>query len=188
MEDLQGLLEKINRDGVEKANAEAARIVGAAQTKADALVKAAESAAAQAKAAAEKEAADYQARAAETVKQAARDVVLGVRESVTRLLEGLLAKDVEAALADDAVAVGLVAAAIRDLTGPGEVVAGAKLAAALKAQAAALKDFTLVTDEALGAGFSVRLDGGRVEHAYTGEVIAAELAKRLRPDLAALLK
>lgn len=188
MEDLQGLLEKINRDGVEKANAEAARIVGAAQAKADALVKAAESAAAQAKADAEKAAADYQARAAETVKQAARDIVLGVRESVTRLLEGLLAKDVESALADDAVAVGLVSAAIRDLTGPGEVVAGAKLAAALKAQAAALKDFTLVTDEALGTGFSVRLDGGRVEHAYTGEVIAAELAKRLRPDLAALLK
>lgn len=188
MEDLQGLLEKINRDGVEKANAEAARIVGDAKAKAAALVKAAESAAAQMKADAEKAAADYQARAAETVKQAARDVVLGVRESVTRLLEGLLAKDVEAALADDAVAVGLVAAAIRDLTGPGEVVAGAKLAAALKAQAAALKDFTLVTDEALGTGFSVRLDGGRVEHAYTGEVIAAELAKRLRPDLAALLK
>lgn len=188
MEDLQGLLEKINRDGVEKANAEAVRIVGAAKAKAAALVKAAESAAAQAKADAEKAAADYQARAAETVKQAARDVVLGVRESVTRLLEGLLAKDVEAALADDAVAVGLVSAAIRDLTGPGEVVAGAKLAAALKAQAAALKDFTLVTDEALGTGFSVRLDGGRVEHAYTGEVIAAELAKRLRPDLAALLK
>lgn len=188
MEDLQGLLEKINRDGVEKANAEAVRIVGDAKAKADALVKAAESAAAQTKAAAEKAAADYQARAAETVKQAARDVVLGVRESVTRLLEGLLAKDVEAALADDAVAVGLVSAAIRDLTGPGEVVAGAKLAAALKAQAAALKDFTLVTDEALGTGFSVRLDGGRVEHAYTGEVIAAELAKRLRPDLAALLK
>lgn len=188
MEDLQGLLEKINRDGVEKANAEAARIVGDAKAKAAALVKAAESAAAQTKADAEKAAADYQARAAETVKQAARDVVLGVRESVTRLLEGLLAKDVEAALAEDAVAVGLVAAAIRDLTGPGEVVAGAKLAAALKAQAAALKDFTLVTDEALGTGFSVRLDGGRVEHAYTGEVIAAELAKRLRPDLAALLK
>ena len=188
MEDLQGLLEKINRDGVEKANAEAARIVGDAKAKAAALVKAAESAAAQMKADAEKAAADYQARAAETVKQTARDVVLGVRESVTRLLEGLLAKDVEAALVDDAVAVGLVAAAIRDLTGPGEVVAGAKLAAALKAQAAALKDFTLVTDEALGTGFSVRLDGGRVEHAYTGEVIAAELAKRLRPDLAALLK
>lgn len=188
MEDLQGLLEKINRDGVEKANAEAARIVGDAQAKAAAIVKEAEAAAAQAKASAEKAVADYQARAAETVKQAARDVVLGVKESVTALLERLLAKDVEAALADGKTATDLVAAAIRDLTGLGEIVAGAKLAAALKAQAAALKDFTLVTDEALGTGFSVRLDGGRVEHAFTGEVIAAELAKRLRPDLAALLQ
>ena len=47
--------------------------------------------------------------------------------------------------------------------------------------------FTVVVDESLGAGFSVKLDGGRVEHAFTAEVIAAELAKRLRPDLAKLL-
>ena len=188
MEDLQGLLEKINRDGVEKAEAEAKKIIDDARAKADALVKDALAQSAQAKADAEKASAAYAERAAETIRQAARDVVIGVKDSVTALLETLLAKDVESALADDAVAVGLVSAAIRDLTGPGEVVAGAKLAAALKAQAAALKDFTLVTDEALGTGFSVRLDGGRVEHAYTGEVIAAELAKRLRPDLAALLK
>lgn len=188
MEDLQGLLEKINRDGVEKANAEVARIVGDAKAKAASIVKEAEAAAAQAKAAAERAAADYRARAEETVKQAARDVVLGVKEAVTALLEKLLAKDVDAALADGKTAAGLAAAAIRDLMGPGEIAAGATLAAALKAQAAALGDFTVVTDDALGTGFAVRLDGGRVEHAYTGEVIAAELARRLRPDLAALLK
>ena len=45
-----------------------------------------------------------------------------------------------------------------------------------------------MTDETLDAGFSVRLDGGRIEHAFTGDVIATELAKRLRPELAALLK
>ena len=39
MEDLQSLLEKINREGVEKADAEAAKITAAAQAKADALVK-----------------------------------------------------------------------------------------------------------------------------------------------------
>ncbi|MDY5695914.1 MAG: hypothetical protein SPK75_06025 [Victivallales bacterium] len=188
MEDLQGLLERINREGVEKANAESARIVAEARAKASEIVKEAETAAARAKAAAEKAAADYQARAAETVKQAARDVVLGVRESVTALLENLLAKDVDAALSDEKTVMALVSTAIQDLTGPGEIVAGAKLASALKAQASALGDFTLVTDETLGTGFSVRLDAGRVEHAYTGEVIAAELAKRLRPDLAALLK
>ena len=36
-EDLQSLLEKINRDGVEKAKAEAARIIAEAKAKADAL-------------------------------------------------------------------------------------------------------------------------------------------------------
>lgn len=188
MEDLQGLLEKINREGVEKANAESARIVGDAEAKASAIVKEAEEKAARAKADAEKAAADYRERAAVTVKQAARDVVIEVRESVTRMLEGLLAKDVDAALGDSQTAVALVADAVRGLAGPGEVVAGAKLAAALKAQAAALKGFAVVTDDALGAGFSVRTDGGRVEHDFSDKAIAAELAKRLRPDLAALLQ
>ena len=58
MEDLQSLLEKINRDGVEKADAEAKRIVDAAKARADAIVKEAREAAAKEKAAAEKAAAE----------------------------------------------------------------------------------------------------------------------------------
>ena len=38
MEDIQSLLEKINREGVEKAEAEAKRIVDAANAKADKIV------------------------------------------------------------------------------------------------------------------------------------------------------
>ena len=41
MEDLQSLLEKINRDGVEKADAEAQRIIAEAKAKADEIVRAA---------------------------------------------------------------------------------------------------------------------------------------------------
>ena len=188
MEDLQSLLEKINREGVEKAEAEAKKIVDAAKAKANQLVKEAEAAGAKAKADAERAAADYSARAAETVRQAARDVVLEVRSSVTALLEGLLAKGVDAALADPAVSAKLAADAIQQLSGPGEIVCGAKLAAALGSQLAANGNFTVVTDEALGTGFSVRVDGGRVEHAFTVEAIAGELAKRLRPDLAKLVQ
>ena len=188
MEDLQSLLEKINRDGVEKAEAEAKRIIAAAQAKADEIVKSAQAAADQAKAAAEKEAEAYAARAAETVRQAARDVVLSVKDALTTLLEQLLAKDVDRALADEKSAAALVAEAIKDLAGSGEIACGTKLASALKSQASALKSFTLTVDDSLGAGFSVKTDGGRVEHAFTVETISAELAKRLRPDLAALLK
>ena len=187
-EDLQSLLEKINRDGVEKAQAEADRILADAKAKAAAIVKTANEEAAKAKAAADQDAKDYAARAAETVKQAARDTVLEVKDAVTALLEKILAKDIDQALADEKAVTALVADAIKGLTGSVEVAAPAQLAATLKAQLAAQKNITVVLDETLDTGFAVKLDGGRVEHAFTGEVIAGELAKRLRPDLAALLK
>lgn len=188
-EELQQLLEKIQRDGVEKADAEAAAILAKAKADADAILKDAEAKAAARRDEAEADARAFEDRARKTISQAARDTVLDVKAALGRLLENLLAKDVAAALANPDEVARLALAAVKALGADAvDVAAGAKLAAALKAQAAALKDFTLVTDEALGTDFSVRLDGGRVEHAYTGEVIAAELAKRLRPDLAALLK
>ena len=186
MEDLQGLLEKINRDGVEKAEAEARKIIDDARAKADALIKDAQAQAVQSKADAEKTSAAYAERAAETIRQSARDIVIGVKDSVTALLESLLAKNVEKALGESAAQI--VTDAIKDMTGPGEIRCGAKLAAALKSQVLGLKSFTLIIDETLGAGFTVKLDGGRVEHDFTAETISAELAKRLRPDLATLVK
>ena len=188
MEDLQGLLEKINRDGVEKAEAEARKIIDDARAKADALIKDAQAQAVQSKADAEKASAAYAERAAETIRQAARDIVIGVKDSVTALLESLLAKDVEKALGDETAAIQIVTDAIKDLTGPGEIRCGAKLAAALKSQVSSLKSFSIATDESLGTGFTIKLDGGRVEHDFTAETISTELAKRLRPDLAKLLK
>ena len=187
MEDIQSLLEKINREGVEKAEAEAKRIVDAAKARADQIIAEAREGAERTKADAAKDAEASAARAAETIRQGARDVVINVRESVTAMLEKLLAKDVAAALADEKSAAALASDAIRELAGPGEIACGEKLAQTLRAQLAAQGGFTVVVDESLGAGFSVKLDGGRVEHAFTAEVIAAELAKRLRPDLAKLL-
>ena len=188
MEDLQSLLEKINRDGVEKAEAEAKKIVAAAQAKADEIVKNAQAAAAKSKAEAKTESEAYAARAAETIRQSARDVVLGVKDAVTALLEQLLTKNVDKALADEKTATALVAEAIKDLTGPGEIRCNAQLASSLKSQVSSLKSFTLVSDPTFGSGFTVRTDGGRVEHTFTVETIATELAKRLRPDLAKLLQ
>jgi len=186
-EDLQGLLEKINRDGVEKAQAEAERIVSAAKAKAAAIVKEANDEAAKARAEAEKSAAEYAKRAEETVRQSARDTVIEVRGAVTALLEGLLAKNVEKALADEATVAAISAEAVKGLCGSVEVAAPAKLAPALKAQLASKQNVKVVLDETTGAGFSVKLDGGRVEHSFTPEAVAGELARRLRPDLAALI-
>ena len=189
-EELQQLLEKIQRDGVDKANAEAAAIIAKAKTEADALVKKAQEDAAAAEAKGKADAEAYAARARETISQAARDTVLKVKEDVTKLLTQLLAQDVSAALATEAVP--LAAAAVKELvTGSGaEVAASAKLVDALRAQLAAQAQngVKVVADEMTGAGFTVKLDNGRVEHDFTDAAISEALAQRLRSDLAALLK
>ena len=188
MEDLQSILERINRDGIEKANADAAKIIAEAKAEAEALIKAAKAESELAKTEAEKAAADYTERAKVTITQAARDTILKVENSVTEMLTKLLAEKVNAALADEAVVSELVAKAIATLEGPGEIAVAEKLAKALAAKLAEKPNFTIVTDSFSGSGFTVKTDGGRIEHSFTGETIAAELARRLRPDLAALLK
>ena len=122
------------------------------------------------------------------MKQAARDAIKSVKDAVQQALEKLLTADVETSLADPTTATAVVGDAVRELVGTGEVTAGPKIAAALKAQLAAKPNFTVVLDETLGAGFTVKLDGGRVEYDFTAATIAAELAKRLRPDLAKLMQ
>lgn len=188
MEDLQNLLEKINREGVEKAEAEATRIIADAKAKADALLKDAAEKAQALKTDAERNAAASTQRANETIRQGARDLVLSVKASLDSLFEKVLLKDVEKALDDEATIKALVTEAIKGVTGPVEVALPAKLAPTLKAQLAASGNITVVTDESLGQGFSVKTDLGRVESAFTAQVVASEIARRLRPDLAELLK
>ncbi len=189
-EELQQLLEKIQRDGVDKANAEAAAIVAKAKEEANALVKKAQEDAAATEAKGKADAEAYAARARETISQAARDTVLKVKEDVTKLLTQLLAQDVSAALATEAVP--LAAAAVKELvTGSGaEVATSAKLVDALRAELAAQAQngVKVVADEMTGTGFTVKLDNGRVEHDFTDAAISEALAQRLRSDLAALLK
>ncbi|MCQ2392216.1 MAG: hypothetical protein MJ240_12405 [Kiritimatiellae bacterium] len=184
-------MEKIKRDGVDKANAEAAAIVNKAKAEAATIVKDAETQAEAAKAAAKTQAEQDAERAAETIRQAARDTVLKVESAVTSLLSALLAKSVDAALADPAVAAPLAAEAVKALVkgdAAAEVAANGKLVEALRAQLAAQANIKVVLDEATQAGFTVKLDGGRVEHDFTGAVVTDALASRLRPDLAKLLK
>ena len=190
-EELQQLLEKIQRDGVDKANAEAAAIVAKAKAEADAIVKKAQEDAAAAEAKGKADAEAYAARAKETISQAARDTVLKVKQDVMELLKKLLLQNVTAALATEAVP--LAAAAVKELvtgSATAEIAAAPKLVDALRAQLAqqAQSGVKVVADETTGTGFTVRLDNGRVEHDFTDAAISEALAQRLRSDLAALLK
>ncbi len=190
-EELQQLLEKIQHDGVERANAEAAEILAKAKADAATILKNAETEAAARRAAAESDAQAFEERARKSIAQSARDTVLDVKARLDALLENLLAKDVQAALAQPDETARLALAALKGLAADtADVAANAALAAALKAQlaAAAVTGVTVTVDDRVGAGFSIRLDNGRVEHDFSEAALAAALARRLRPDLAALVR
>ena len=192
-QDLQQLLEKIQRDGVDKAQAEADTLLAAARNQAKATVEAAREEAAKVKAEARQEAEAFERRAEETIRQSARDTVMNVEKAVTALFTGLLLKEVNAALGDADLVAKLAAEAVRAyIGGKGgiEVAAVARLAEVLRAKlsAEAADGLTVVTDETTGAGFRVRLANGRIEHTFTGAAVAETLAKQLRPRLATLMK
>ena len=109
---------------------------------------------------------------------------------MTRLLTRLLTENVKRVLGDAATVTRLATAVVEEFakTGEVEVAAAGELAAALKAAIAAKGAVKVVTDDTLDKGFSVRLDGGRVEHSFTGDVVAEELSRRLRPELARLVQ
>lgn len=193
-QDLQQLLEKIQRDGVEKAQGEADSIVANAHSQAKAIVEQARTAAETLKSEAQESAQAFERRADETIRQAARDAVLHVEKAVTRLFEQLLLKGVNESFRTNQQLVGeLAEAAVRAyMTDDSsvEVVGAAPLADYLRANlAAAAKDgVTVVTDETTGSGFEVRLAEGRIVHSFSGQAVSEALAQQLRPRLAKLMR
>ena len=114
-EELQSLIEKINRDGVEKATAEAEKIISAAKEQAAAIVKSANEEASKSASAAKVEAQASAERAKATLTQAARDAVISVESAVTRLLEKIRISDVDAALSDSATAAAILGGAFLNI-------------------------------------------------------------------------
>ncbi len=190
MQDLDKLLNRIQKEGVDRAKSDAKTLLDDARGKADRLVKDAETKAAELRAKGERDAEAFKVSARETLRQAARDVLLGIERDVGAMLSKLLITDVSASMASGDWVAPLAQEAVKAYLGKGsvEVAAGKKVLDALRAELAGRQAFTLVTDEHTGGGFRVRLEGGRVEHDFTGKAVAAALSDLLRPDLAALIK
>ena len=90
-EELQNLLERIQKDGVQKAEEESEKILARAREKAATLLKDAEKNAAAATEKAEQDAEQFMARSKKTLEQAARDVILSVGDAVTSTMKGIAA-------------------------------------------------------------------------------------------------
>lgn len=196
--ELQSLLDKIQTEGIAKADAEASRILDEARKKAAAIVAEAERKQAAARAQAEADAKLFQQRAEQAVRIAARDVVLGVSEAVDQTLKRVLLAKLSESLAPDFLQT-FVADVVRAYAASGDAGQGVDVLVSPE-QADRLRDFLLQSvrdiadkglrvspDRDVAAGFRVSLAGGRIEHDFSAQAIQAAMARLLRPALAKLL-
>lgn len=197
-EELQHLIERIQREAVDTGEQEATRIVARAQEKAAALVRDAEQQAAARLEKAEQDAKQFTERSLQTLRQASRDLLITVGQGVENIVGRLAVEAAQEALTISTVQQMLVKLAeayvgrsdrdrrIDVLLNPAEQ---AQLVAFFKDRYhdALQSGIEIRGDERVLKGFRVSFDAGHLTHNFTQEAIAEALANFLRPHLAEIV-
>lgn len=198
-EQLQHLIDRIRSEGLEKAEAEAARIRDAAKADADAIVQQASRQAEALVKKAETDAQTYAERGRQSLDQAARDLILTVQQAVEAAFDRLLQGKVAAALTPDTLH-ALIRDAIRAYAAQGANVGEMTLRLAPDAektfresaigafQEAISQGLRIQSDNGVIAGFKVTFSRDHVEHDFTAAAIAESLSRLVRPHLAERLR
>lgn len=196
-EELQNLLDRIQKDGVARAQAESDRILEAARKKADAVRTEADNKAKALIEQAERDAATFAKRGEQALQQAARDVILSVGQALSGMLQDIVRREVTSALTIDTLKEMLVKTVEAYCKAGGasiDVILNEKqkddVAAFLARKFADElgKGMEIRGDGTVVSGFRVSLDGGKVEHDFSDEAIAEALSRLVRPHLAEIVK
>lgn len=194
-EELQHLLERIQKEAVDAGEKQASELIARARQQAAQIVSEAEAKARARLEQAEKDARQFTERSIQTLRQAARDLLIAVGQGVENIISNLAAEAAEQALTYETVQEMLVKLAeayvgrtdrerrIELMLNPTDQ---ARLIHFFRARYNEMLKQGLVIrgDERIFRGFKVQLADGRVTHNFTQEAIAEALANFLRPHLA----
>ncbi|MCX7934920.1 MAG: V-type ATP synthase subunit E [Planctomycetota bacterium] len=196
-DDLQGLLERVQKEGIERAQAEADRIVAAAKSQAQGIVDEAQAKAKAIVAKAEAEAQALAERGRKAIEQAGRDTIIAVQEAITNLLRQILLREVGQAMSPDFLRNALESF-IKAYAASGgqrlEVLVPAAQQKELqdyflrRLAAEAQKGVQIKADAGLAAGFRVSISDQNLQHDFSAEAVAESLAALLRPALAEIVR
>ncbi len=198
-EELKNLIERIQRDGVDKAKAEADGIVSAAKQESAELIKKAEHKAAEIIKQAEADAKIHADRGVRTMSQSARDVLIAVGGAVEKLFKNLISDSVSQSLTPEELAQMIIALAkgyvehgmtesrIEALVGADDLEKLKQLFADKFAQALS-KGVEIRSDDNIVKGFKISLNEGKVWHDFTLEAIADAMAAFLQPQLEEIVR
>ncbi len=197
-EELQGLLDRIQKDGIEKADAEASQIVEAAKIKAAELLKQAEAQAEALLDKARKEGKHFQERGESAISQAARDVILSVGDAITATLQGIISKQVDQALNTEDFAALVKTVILAYCNDKGESNIEVILSETQQEQVTAFfmremseqmqKGLSIKGDRSVVSGFMVSMKDSGIYHDFTGTTLTDALCTLLRPQLAEIVK
>ena len=197
-EELQHLIERIRKEGVESGEKAAESLVAEAKQKAAKIVADAQKQAKDLVAKAETDSAAFADRGRATLQQAARDLLISVGGAIGKVVGGIVEAKVGAALTPDLMAQMLLklAEAYAKDGGAGGMVAMLGEADAAAVKAAFAKEYQnklaagiqIESDREIFQGFRAGAKDGQVFHDFTKEAIAESLANFLRPELAQIVK
>lgn len=198
-EQLQGLLDRIRQEGVEKAQAEAAGIVEEARARAAGIVADAKAQAQELRRGAESDAQASTERGRVALDQAGRDFLLKLQKSIESLLQATLRQTVAEGLTPETVSEMLVhlaqSYADHDMNESriDVLVASKDQAAIAEIVMAKYRDlieqgFTLHAERGIDKGFKVSFVDHKLYHDFSLDAIADALAAVLKPPLDNVVK
>lgn len=196
---MQNLLDRIQEDGVEKAEAEAEKIVSAAREKAKTIAKEAEEKAKTIREKAEQDAKAFTERGRKSLEQSARDVILSVGDAVNTTLKRIISHKISQAMTGDTLKQMLVKVVesycsqktedsrIDILLNPEQQKEIVDLFMSEYGKAMR-KGLEIKADDSIISGFRVSVVNEEVEHDFSEEAITEALCQLLRPHLAEIVK
>ncbi len=198
-EDLQGLLERINEEGIKKTEAHKDKILADARSQAAKIVADANDEAARIVADAKREQATLVHAGEDKLRQSARDIKISLEAEIKQMLQHLVRRSVTTTMKPDFLA-ELIIAMAQAYAGQKGAVASAdvliprarqdELQDYLKAELAShfSKGVTIQPVPGIDAGIQVSFNGESVFHDFTDDAITEMLCAYANPHLVAMLR
>ena len=195
---LQELIDKIKKDGVVTAEAEAAKIVEASEKKAEGIIADAQAKAAEIIKNAKAETERMEKASEEAIIQAGRNMLLSFKDSLIGELDGLIKAETEKAESKDVLtklipetvkawAKNADASELSVLLSEKDLkILESALTSELKVEVS--KGLEIKPDKTLSAGFRIGVKNGAAYYDYSADSLAEMFAAYLNPKVAALLK
>jgi len=195
---LQELIDKIKKDGVASAEAEAAKKIAEAEKKAEGIIADAQDKAAEIIKNAKAETQRMEKASEEAIVQAGRNMLLSFKDSLVAELDGLIQAETAKAATKDVLA-KLIPETVKTWAKNSDASELSVLLAEkdLKSLEAALtgdlkaeisKGLEIKPDKTLTAGFRIGVKNGAAFYDYSAEALAELFGAYLNPKVAALMK